>query len=233
MFSGLAAIEHHPARRWTATASFMLQSALVLGAFIYPLLHPTVLPEAFLRRRIFVPMSSGEVHAETTNVGHGSVAPVLHPIIVNSTVTFHPPTVETAGAGLLNALEMGTNLIGDPNPSVINSIIGTGMHPAVRPPTPAHPLIRTSSVMEGLLIHRVQPRYPPIALQTHTQGAVIVSAIIGRDGRIEQAQVIRGQALLNNAALEAVKQWQYRPYYLNGEAIEVETQITVNFVIER
>jgi hypothetical protein len=65
MFSGLAGIEHHPARRWTATASFMLQSALVMGAFIYPLLHLNVLPETLLRPRIFVPVSNGEVRPET------------------------------------------------------------------------------------------------------------------------------------------------------------------------
>jgi periplasmic protein TonB len=233
MFSGLAAIEHHPVRKWTAMASFMLQSAVVVAAFVYPLLYPSVLPEAFLRRRIFVPMSSGEVRAENTTVGHGSVAPVLHPIIVTSGLTFRHPTAEIPGTGLPNAPKIGTNLIGDPNPNLINSIIGTGIHALLRPPVPTHPLIRTSSVMEGLLIHRVQPRYPPLALTARIQGSVIVSAVIGCDGRIEQAQVIRGQALLNNAALEAVKQWQYRPYYLNGEAIEVETQITVNFVIAR
>jgi hypothetical protein len=72
MFCGLAAIEHHPARRWTATASFMLQSALVMGAFIYPLLHISVLPETLLRPRIFVPVSNGEVRPETATTDHPS-----------------------------------------------------------------------------------------------------------------------------------------------------------------
>jgi protein TonB len=93
-------------------------------------------------------------------------------------------------------------------------------------------VVRKSTVLEGLLIHRVQPQYPVIAKQLHIQGAVVVDALIGRDGRIEQATVIRGQALLNRSAVEAIKQWQYRPYYLNGEPVEVETEITVNFVME-
>jgi periplasmic protein TonB len=233
MFSGLTAVEHHPVRKWTAMASFMLQSGVVVAAFVYPLLHPSVLPEAFLRRRIFVPMSSGEVRAESNSNAHPTSTRVFSaPLIVRRGTSFRPSNNTNVGAG--PTAPPGIDVVGSGDPSgVLQAFANSGLGPAPHPPMPTHPLMRTSSVMEGLLIHRVQPRYPPIALQTHTQGAVIVSAIIGRDGRIEQAQVIRGQALLNNAALEAVKQWQYRPYYLNGVAIEVETQITVNFVIGR
>jgi protein TonB len=87
--------------------------------------------------------------------------------------------------------------------------------------------------MEGNLIHRVEPQYPPIAKQLGIQGAVIVKAVISREGAIEQAQVISGQGLLSNSALAAIRQWKYRPYYLNNEPIEVETQITVNFILGR
>jgi len=87
--------------------------------------------------------------------------------------------------------------------------------------------------MEGNLVHRVEPQYPMIAKQLHIQGVVILKAVISREGRIEQAETVQGQDLLSRAALEAVRQWKYRPYYLNGEPVEVETQITVNFVLER
>jgi len=87
--------------------------------------------------------------------------------------------------------------------------------------------------MEGNLIHRVQPEYPFMAKQLRLQGAVVLKAVISREGVIEQAIVITGPDLLARSALAAVRQWRYRPYYLNHEPIEVETQITVNFVLER
>jgi protein TonB len=98
------------------------------------------------------------------------------------------------------------------------------------PPTPSR-LVRTSSMMEGMLIHKVEPLYPAIARTARVEGSVKISAIIGRGGRIEQATVLSGSPLLSAAALDAIRQWRYRPYLLNGEPVEVETQITVNFVL--
>ena len=98
------------------------------------------------------------------------------------------------------------------------------------PPRPVHhPPI--SHWMEGNLIHRLQPAYPPLAVQTRTQGQVVLRAVITREGTIENLQVVSGHPLLVRAALEAVRQWRYRPYVLNGEPVEVETQVTVNFVL--
>ena len=85
--------------------------------------------------------------------------------------------------------------------------------------------------MEGNLIHRVEPQYPAIARQIHLEGAVVLKAMISKEGNIEQLEVASGPGLLAVAAKEAVRQWKYRPYFLNGQPIEVETQITVNFVI--
>jgi len=85
--------------------------------------------------------------------------------------------------------------------------------------------------MEGNLIHRLQPAYPLLAVQTRTQGQVVLRAVISREGTIENLQVVSGHPLLVRAALEAVRQWRYRPYVLNGEPVEVETQVTVNFVL--
>ncbi|MBW8869291.1 MAG: energy transducer TonB [Acidobacteriales bacterium] len=90
-----------------------------------------------------------------------------------------------------------------------------------------------SVIMEGNLITRIQPKYPVIARQIGLQGTVIVKAIISREGNIEKAVPVSGPPLLAPAAIQAVEQWKYRPYYLNGEPIEVETQITVNFVLAR
>ena len=86
--------------------------------------------------------------------------------------------------------------------------------------------------MEGNLIHKVEPQYPTMAKQLHIEGTVLVKAIISREGMIIRAEAERGQTLLAQAALAAVRQWRYRPYYLNHEPIEVETEITVNFVLQ-
>jgi protein TonB len=86
-----------------------------------------------------------------------------------------------------------------------------------------------SQLNEGQLVNRVEPVYPHIAAVSEIQGQVKLHAIIGRDGRIQSLSAVSGHPLLVRAALEAVEQWRYRPYILNGEAVEVETFITVNF----
>jgi len=84
-------------------------------------------------------------------------------------------------------------------------------------------------MMEGNLIYRAQPIYPPLARSARIQGQVFLRAIISRTGTIENLQAISGHPMLIPAALDAVRQWRYRPYVLNGEPVEVETQVTVNF----
>ena len=86
-----------------------------------------------------------------------------------------------------------------------------------------------SVLSEGQLVNRVEPVYPQIAKISGIQGQVKLHAIIGRDGRIQSLSAVSGHPLLVRAALDAVEQWRYRPYVLNGEAVEVETFITVNF----
>lgn len=119
------------------------------------------------------------------------------------------------GRGVLGAADMGTPAVAPlPSPPVHN----------------AHPL-RISSMLEGSLIHRVQPQYPPLARSVRVQGPVVLAALIGKEGTIENLRLISGHPMLVPAAIAAVSQWRYKPYILNGEAIEVETQITVNFLL--
>ena len=112
------------------------------------------------------------------------------------------------------------------------SLPSSNVHPVLHPDTIMHKP-PTSVMMEGNLLHRITPTYPMMAKQLGVQGTVLLHAIISRTGRIEQLEVISGHPLLRAAALDAVKNWVYRPYRLNGEPIEVETQITVNFVLQR
>ncbi len=89
----------------------------------------------------------------------------------------------------------------------------------------------SQGVTQGLLVKKVQPNYPPLARQARIQGSVLLQAEISKDGTIENLRLISGHPMLAPAAIEAVKQWRYRPYILNGEPVEVETQITVNFTL--
>jgi protein TonB len=75
----------------------------------------------------------------------------------------------------------------------------------------------------------VQPTYPPLARQARIQGVVILDAVIAKDGSVDELKVISGHPLLTGAAIDAVKQWKYKPTTLNGEPVEVQTTITVTF----
>jgi protein TonB len=87
----------------------------------------------------------------------------------------------------------------------------------------------STGVATGLLIKKVTPNYPPLAKQARIQGQVILQAEISKDGTIQNLQLISGHPMLAPAAIEAVKQWRYKPYLLNGEPVAVETQVQVNF----
>jgi protein TonB len=89
----------------------------------------------------------------------------------------------------------------------------------------------SQGVTQGMVLHKVQPTYPPLARTARVQGSVLLAAVIGKDGTIQNLHVISGHPLLTQAALEAVRQWRYRPYILNGEPVEVDTQVTVNFTL--
>ena len=121
-------------------------------------------------------------------------------------------------------------------PPPVNVVSGTDATlPAVMPtnfelPKPAPGTIRISQgVSQGLLIKKVQPLYPPIAKQMHRYGSVQLLATIDKSGDTTKVQVLNGDPMLARSAVDAVKQWKYRPYLLNGQPVEIETQINVMF----
>jgi periplasmic protein TonB len=89
----------------------------------------------------------------------------------------------------------------------------------------------SSGVVAKLLIKRVAPSYPEEAREQGLQGTVVVRALIGKTGDVENLQLVTGDPLLAEAALKAVKKWKYKPYLLNGDPVEVDTQIQVNFTL--
>ena len=117
-----------------------------------------------------------------------------------------------------------------------------GAVPAAAPPPPpvkeapkaAPQRIRVGgNVQQANLIRKIQPVYPPLAKQARIQGVVHFTAIIGKDGTIQNLTLISGHPLLVEAARQAVSQWQYKPTLLNGEPVEVVTQIDVNFTLSQ
>jgi len=87
----------------------------------------------------------------------------------------------------------------------------------------------SQGITQGLLTHRIEPTYPVLAREAHIRGAVVLTAIIDKDGNIQNLQLVSGHPMLAPAAIEAVKQWRYKPYLLNGQPVEIETTITVKF----
>ena len=115
------------------------------------------------------------------------------------------------------------------------------VNPPVEPPSPpppapsivnAPPYRRGGIVQAANLIYEVKPVYPQIARITRTQGAVVLEAIINKEGTIESLRVVSGHPLLTQAALDAVKQWRYRPTMLNGDPVDVITTVTVTFTLQ-
>jgi periplasmic protein TonB len=105
-----------------------------------------------------------------------------------------------------------------------------GAAPSDAPTLAAPKRVRVSQgVAQGLLVHKVVPEYPFVAKEAHIQGAVVLQALIAKNGSIENVQVVSGPPQLASAAVQAVKQWRYKPYYLNGQPVEVQTMIDVNF----
>ena len=102
---------------------------------------------------------------------------------------------------------------------------------ASAPATPASEHVRMSADTSQALSKPVDPSYPVLAKQMKVQGAVVLQALIGSDGLIQDLRVLSGPAILASAAREAVRQWRFKPYLQNGQAVETEAKITVNFTI--
>ena len=111
-------------------------------------------------------------------------------------------------------------------PSAIKSI--SPLH-ALRPGVVRVP----QGVMAERVISKVPPDYPPDAKQARIQGTVVLRVNIDKEGNVSNIQLISGHPILAPAAIDAVKQWKYKPYLLNGAPVEVETQVTVNFTLAR
>jgi periplasmic protein TonB len=114
---------------------------------------------------------------------------------------------------------------------VIGGIISSTPTAIVPKLEPVKRIRISQGVTQGMVVHKVEPSYPKLALSARVTGVVQLKAVISRTGDIKELQVVSGHPILVPSAIEAVKQWRYRPYLLNGEPVEVETNITVTFQI--
>ena len=232
-------------RRPLAVAlSFAGQVLLVTLAVIAPLLHTETIAPGHLLRIISAPRRLGPVHVftERSPAAEYHARPGLR--VFTDHVFRQPPQVPSAilpemkgpSPDLLAGLA-GPAISGDPNGVPYGTGIDLGQIPKPEPPkvtSPPVPVTRApmrvgGKVQAAKIVHQVTPVYPPLARQARISGIVRLEAVISRSGTIESLQVMTGHPLLTQAALDAVRQWVYQPTQLNGQPVEVLTQIEVNF----
>jgi periplasmic protein TonB len=139
-------------------------------------------------------------------------------------VVSKPAPVETVEAAAPEAVSAGSQS----NDSAISGLMS--MPSSVPQPGP-ETLKVSQGVSQGLLVKKVAPVYPARAMQAHLQGAVLLLATISKDGDITAVKLLKGEPVLARAAMDAVKQWKYKPYLLDSQPMEIQTQITVNFTL--
>lgn len=227
-------------RGLTTTLSFVLQVVLVGILVLIPLLFTEALPKTQLMTFLVAPPPPPPpppppaaapikiVKQVQTDIVNGQLrTPTKIPEKVQMIKEDEAPPPVMSASGVVGGVPGGVP--GGSMGGVIGGIISsTPVVPKVATPQ----RVRVSQgVTQGLLIRKIQPAYPPLARQARIQGSVLLQAEISKEGTIQNLRLISGHPMLAPAAIEAVKQWRYKPYILNGEPVEVETQITVNFTL--
>ncbi len=248
---GDSLLELHQLKRqrrfWTTAASVVLQCFLLGVLILIPLWFTDALPTAQLVTLLVAPpppppppppaaetiarvvkqvqtdlMSSGQLRTPTR-------VPAKVAMIKEEEA---PPPIQTGG-GVVGGVPGGIpgGSVGGVIGGIISATTRTDMVPKLAIATPKR--VRVSQgVTTGLLIRKIEPFYPVIARNAHVQGQVILKAIINKEGHIQDLQLVSGHVLLAPSAIDAVKQWLYKPFLLNGEPVEVETTVTVTFQLQ-
>ena len=223
---------HTRSRNWML-ATFGLNASILAALIAIPLFHLSMLPQMVNA----ILMEAPAPVEETKPVVRQAPAAASQTEIIDGRV-MAPPTIPTHAwipsireePGFGNLMTVGGPM----------ALPGMGcdpfnclhtqpdMHRVVQ----AKPRPVSSGVMEGMLIRKVIPTYPAIGRAVRAQGTVQLQATISREGTIENLRVVSGPPILQQAAIDAVKQWRYRPYLLNGEPVEVETTINVDFRLD-
>jgi len=220
---------------WTTAFSFLVQMSLAGLLLLLPLIYTEVLPKQQLTSFLETPAQPPSPAPRSLP----EISAAKHTRDANSDV-LQPPTeiprrivdVNDGGQPSAGGTEAPDLVPGVPD-GVPDSLIDTIIRdvPAAVPKITAQKVRVSSGVAQGLLVREVAPQYPTLARQARIQGTVVLQAVIGKDGTVQNLRVLNGHPMLVRAAMDAVRQWRYKPYYLNGEPVEVDTQINVNFTL--
>jgi protein TonB len=225
----------------TTVVSFVLQIALIGVLVLLPLVFTEALPKQQLMTFLVAPPPPPPpppppaaapvkiIKKMQSDLDNGQLrTPTAIPKKVAMIKEDEAPPPSTGVAGVVGGVPGGVP--GGAMGGVLGSVIaGT---PTAVPKVATPQRVRVSQgVSQGLLVRQVKPTYPPLARQARIQGTVVLQALISKDGSIQNLHLVSGHPMLAPAAIEAVKQWKYKPYFLNGEPVEVETTINVNFTL--
>jgi periplasmic protein TonB len=225
MFQDVVCPRAHSNRKWyTLPLSFLVHTLLVLVLIVVPLIATDTLPRPRSLLQFVTPFipampSPPPVRsaARSNAVQSTTAAPVVAPMAigVESGVTFEPADVETGGIeDIAGTIDVGQIAIDAPPPVQAE---------------PSGPLSIGSNIKRPVRTKYLPPHYPDLARSAKVEGVVIIEAIIGTDGKVNEARVLRSQPLLDEAALTAVRAWEYTPTLLNNRPVPVIMTITVQF----
>jgi protein TonB len=232
-------IEPRPRNPWAAIGSLAFLSVLLLALIVIPLFRTDPLPKRETLTMLYLqppPTARGndtkfqapKLASTYTPTSTGIPAPV------HKTQEAPPPPVGTTG-GVVGGVPGG--IAGGIPGGVLSEVLSSAHSvpaPAKMPELMPIKRIRVASrVVEANLIHDVTPQYPPEAGRTRLEGTVVLLAVIGTDGCVKDVRIESGLPILAQAAIDAVKQWRYKPYMVDGEPVEVDSRITINFTLSK
>ena len=228
--------EVRPRNLWAAAGSLTFQLLLLLALIVIPLYHTEILPKRetltmlYLQPPAAAPAGTSLRTATPTSTYTSKSSVISAP--VNKTQEAPPTPAGTVG-GVVGGVPGG--VVGGVPGGMLSEVLGsTRSVPALAKtpePAPVKRIRLAQRIVEANLIHDVTPTYPPQAGRERIEGTVVLMAVIGKDGRVQDVRVESGLPILAQAAIDAVKQWCYRPYLLNGEPVEVDSRITINFTL--
>jgi periplasmic protein TonB len=230
---------------WSTFASFTFQCLVIAGLILLPLYYTQELPKSQLLTFLVAPPpppppppAAQQVarimkQIQTDLLSGGQLrTPTRIPQKVQMIKEEEAPPPLPGGGGVVGGVLGGIpgGQLGGVIGGIVSSTSNLASVPKLQPVVPQRVRI-SQGVTNGLLIHKVQPPYPPIARAARVQGDVVLKAIIDKAGIIQNLELISGHPMLVPPAIAAVQQWRYRPYLLNGQPVEVETTITVIFTL--
>jgi protein TonB len=228
---------------WSVFFSFILQAVLIGVLVLVPLIYTEALPKQQLMSMLTAPPpppppppppAAAVPVAKVVRVSEIDNGQLKAPTAIPKKIAMikEEDTPPPATGGVVGGVAGGVP--GGSSGGVLGGVLGAiaSATPTNVPKVATPTRVRVSQgVSQGLLVHKVNPTYPPLAKSARIQGSVVLQAVIGKDGSIQNLHAISGHPMLTPAAIDAVKQWRYKPYFLNGEPVEVDTQITVNFTL--